>query len=91
MCRSLLFEFFKISQLLQGITIFLFQEENEKEFLKRVYWRGIEGINTKEVRRMAWPYLLGLFEWNESPESRLEQFTSQYWQDVSFFFIVGTK
>ena len=59
-----------------------FQKENEEEFLKRVYWRGIEGVNSKEIRRMAWPYLLGLFEWAEYPEGRLEQFTKQYWEDI---------
>ncbi|PIC42516.1 hypothetical protein B9Z55_009569 [Caenorhabditis nigoni] len=57
-------------------------KENEEEFLKRVYWRGIEGVNSKEIRRMAWPYLLGLFEWNEYPEGRFEQFTKQYWEDI---------
>lgn len=57
-------------------------KENEEEFLKRVYWRGIEGANSKEIRRMAWPYLLGLFEWSENPEGKLEQFTKQYWEEI---------
>uniref|UniRef100_A0A8R1EKJ3 Rab-GAP TBC domain-containing protein n=1 Tax=Caenorhabditis japonica TaxID=281687 RepID=A0A8R1EKJ3_CAEJA len=57
-------------------------KEHEDEFLQRVYWRGIEGVNSKEVRRMAWPYLLGLFEWDEHPEAKMEEFTQAYWQEI---------
>ncbi|CAB3402709.1 unnamed protein product [Caenorhabditis bovis] len=57
-------------------------KELETEFLQRVYWTGIDGTNTKELRRQAWPYLLGLFEWSESPEYRMETFTQKYREEI---------
>lgn len=55
-----------------------FQEELEREFVRRIYWRGIEGANTKELRRQAWPYLLRLFAWDEEPEPKTSAFTAHY-------------
>ncbi|KJH48811.1 hypothetical protein DICVIV_05064 [Dictyocaulus viviparus] len=52
--------------------------ELEEEFLFRVYWKGIEGINTKELRREAWPYLLMVCNWNEDLESKMTEITTKY-------------
>ncbi|RCN33028.1 hypothetical protein ANCCAN_21147 [Ancylostoma caninum] len=52
--------------------------ELEEEFLLRVYWKGIEGTSTKELRRQAWPYLLRLFRWDEDPEPKMTEFTEKY-------------
>ncbi|EYC02328.1 hypothetical protein Y032_0100g3236 [Ancylostoma ceylanicum] len=56
--------------------------ELEEEFLLRVYWKGIEGTSTKELRRQAWPYLLRLFRWDEDPEPKMTEFTEKYRQVV---------
>ncbi|WKX99578.1 hypothetical protein Q1695_014451 [Nippostrongylus brasiliensis] len=56
--------------------------EIEEEFLLRVYWKGIEGTSSKELRRQAWPYLLNLFHWDEDPEPKMTEFTTKYRDDV---------
>ncbi|CAJ0583161.1 unnamed protein product, partial [Mesorhabditis spiculigera] len=56
--------------------------ELEKEFLQRVYWRGIEGDSPKDLRRRCWPYLIGLFAWQEEIEPKTTQFTQVYRDDV---------
>ncbi|CAI4228871.1 unnamed protein product [Auanema sp. JU1783] len=56
--------------------------ELEQEFLLRVYWKGIEGSNPKELRRQAWPFLLKLFNWQDSPEPKTSEFTQRYREDV---------
>ncbi|CAJ0598802.1 unnamed protein product [Cylicocyclus nassatus] len=56
--------------------------ELEEEFLLRVYWKGIEGTCTKELRQQAWPYLLRLFRWDEDPEPKMTEFTEKYREDV---------
>ncbi|KAK6035259.1 hypothetical protein COOONC_27236 [Cooperia oncophora] len=56
--------------------------ELEEEFFLRVYWKGIEGTATKELRRQAWPYLLKLFSWDEEPEPKMTEFTAKYREDV---------
>ena len=50
--------------------------------MKRIYWRGIEGTNAKELRRQAWPYLLRLFAWDEDPEPKTSSFTKRYREEV---------
>ncbi|CAJ0943055.1 unnamed protein product, partial [Mesorhabditis belari] len=56
--------------------------ELEDEFLQRVYWSGIEGESPKELRRRCWPYLIGLFSWDEEMEPKTTNFTEKYRQDV---------
>ncbi|PAV68793.1 hypothetical protein WR25_20972 [Diploscapter pachys] len=56
--------------------------ELEQEFLSRVYWKGIEGSNPKELRRQAWPYLIGLFKWDENQEPKTGEFTKKYRREV---------
>ncbi|KAE9418917.1 hypothetical protein Angca_002346, partial [Angiostrongylus cantonensis] len=55
--------------------------ELEEEFLLRVYWKGIEGINAKQLRRQIWPYLLKVCRWDEESEPKLAEFTRKYSED----------
>ncbi|GMT19332.1 hypothetical protein PFISCL1PPCAC_10629 [Pristionchus fissidentatus] len=55
------------------------------ECLLRVYWSGIGNGREEEdksLRRQVWPYLLGVFEWSESPEPKTTQVTEKYRNDV---------
>ncbi|PAV62790.1 hypothetical protein WR25_23423 isoform A [Diploscapter pachys] len=61
--------------------------ELEQEFLSRVYWKGIEGSNPKELRRQAWPYLIGLFKWDENQEPKTGEFTKKYRYNLVFKYI----
>ncbi|CAD6194101.1 unnamed protein product [Caenorhabditis auriculariae] len=66
-------------------------EELEREFLQRVYLRGIEGKNPKELRRQAWPYLLGLYAWTEAPEPKTSEFTAKYREEVDEWRILEAE
>nr|CDJ89035.1 RUN and RabGAP TBC domain containing protein [Haemonchus contortus] len=65
--------------------------ELEEEFLLRVYWKGIEGTATKELRRQAWPYLLKLFDWDEEPEPKMTEFTKKYREDVDSWRVLEAE
>ncbi|KAK6020149.1 hypothetical protein OSTOST_14203, partial [Ostertagia ostertagi] len=65
--------------------------ELEEEFLLRVYWKGIEGTATKELRRQAWPYLLKLFSWDEDPEPKMTEFTTKYREDVDSWRVLEAE
>ncbi|CAI5446177.1 unnamed protein product [Caenorhabditis angaria] len=63
--------------------------ESETEFLRRVYYCGIE---SKELRRFAWPYLMGLYTWNEQNcEQRLEEYTRRYLNDIEEWRVLETE
>ncbi|VDM75846.1 unnamed protein product [Strongylus vulgaris] len=81
--------------------------ELEEEFLLRVYWKGIEGSSTKELRQQvrsqdnffmmashisnAWPYLLKLFQWDEDPEPKMTEFTERYREDVESWRVLEER